>query len=174
MEIMDCVDRCLKLIYEKWYYDKPVNLFHRDKKNLTKAILRYGYVCSQMGWAFDSHFVTKQLISTLVKINKEDISYIPVFLEACIDTSVRQRSEELNEQDKLQRLGLTKSSLPKGKFRDQREKSLEQVVGKIKDNLLPDSVVVVRQSDTEIMASMYRELSKKAPKKAPIKQMNLF
>lgn len=174
MNTMECVDRVLKLIYEKWYHDKDPGVFFRDKRNLTKAILRYGYVCTSMGWSFDAHFVTKQLIKTLVKINNEDITYVPVFLEACIDTAVRQKSEELNEQDKLQKLGLTKQALPKGKFKDQREQSLEKVVGKMKESILPDSVVIVKQSDTEIMATMYRELSKKAPKKQPVKQMSLF
>jgi len=35
-------------------------------------------------------------------------------------------------------------------------------------------VVVVEKSDTEVLAAMYKELSKRKPKKVPVKQMSLF
>ena len=174
MTPLDCIDRCLQIIQEQFYHDKPVQTFYRDKRNLTKAILRYGFVCDQTGWQFDSFFITRNLIKTLTRITAKDVDYIPAFLEACIDNSVRQRADELNEEDKLHRLGIAKARKSPGKFVDRRDQSIEKVVGRIKDSILPDTVVVVEKSDTEVLAAMYRELSKRKPKKVAAKQMSLF
>lgn len=174
MTPLDLIDRCLKVIYDQFYHERPVQVFYRDKKALTKACLRYAFVCDQMGWQFDSFFITKQLIKTLVGIEAKDVQYLPVFLEACIDNSVRQRADELNEKDKLHRLGIAKARKSHGQFADRGSQSLEKVVGRIKDSILPDTVVVVEKSDTEVLAAMYRELSKRKPKKTPVKQMSLF
>lgn len=174
MTPLDLIDRCLQVIHEQFYHDKPVSVFYRDKRNLTKAILRYGFVCDQMGWQFDSFFITKNLIRTLIRITAKDVEYLPAFLEACIDNSVRQLADELNEEDKLHRLGIAKARKSAGKFVDRRDQSLEKVVGRIKDSVLPDTVVVVEKSDTEVLAAMYKELSKRKPKKVPVKQMNLL
>ena len=173
MTPLDMIERCLRVIHEAFYHDKPVQIFYRDKRALTKAILRYGFVCDQMGWEFDSFTVTRNLIKTLTCIEPREVDYIPVFLEACIDTSVRQRADELNEQDKLQRLGISKAR-KSNHFVDRSSQSLDKVVGRIKDSILPDTVVVVEKPDTRIMAEMYRQLAARKPKKIPAKQMSLF
>ncbi len=155
----DTINRCLSVIREKWYLDKHERIFYRDKRMLTKAICRYGYACAERGWNFDSMFITKAIISVLVRIEQEDVEYVPVFIESVIDQHVRQRAEELNAQAK----------------RDRYNQDLAKAKGRIQAAVLPDSVVVVEKSDTEVMAALYRQLNQRKPtKKAPVKQMALL
>ncbi len=154
----DSINRCLQVIKEKWYDDKAERIFYRDKRNLTKAICRYGYVCSQRGWEFQAHEVTGAILNVLIRIDAKEAEYLPVFLEACIDRHVRQRSEEISEQAKALAY----------------KKSMAKAMGVMEKSIVPDSVRIIEKSDTEIMATMYRELNKKGPKKVPSKQLALF
>lgn len=38
MTTSDAIQRCLTVIFEQFYSDKPAGLFYRDKRHLTKAI----------------------------------------------------------------------------------------------------------------------------------------
>ena len=154
----DTINRCLTVIREKWYLDKHERIFYRDKRMLTKAICRYGYVCSQRGWEFDCPYITKAIVTVLVRIDQEDIEYVPVFLESVIDQHVRQKSEELNAQAK----------------RDKYNNDLAKAQSRIRSSVLPGEVVIIEKSDTEIMAALYRQLNSRKPKAASVKQMALF
>ena len=154
----DTINRCLSVIREKWYLDKHERIFYRDKRMLTKSICRYGYVCTERGWNFDAPYITKAIISVLVRIDKDDVEYVPVFIESVIDQHVRQKSEELNAQAK----------------RDRYNKDLDKAKARIQSAVVPDQVVIIEKSDTEIMAALYKQLNTRRPKAAPVKQMALF
>lgn len=170
----DAINRCLQVIRERFYHDQPERIFYRDKRALTKAILRYAYACHRMGWDFDAMTITQELLSTLIRIDASEVEYLPVFLEECIDRAVGMRAEKLGELDKLNKHQLTKRRKDQGKYEDRGEASIEKVIGRLRTTVLPDTVVVVEKSDTEVMALLYKELSKPKPKKAPVKQMSLL
>jgi hypothetical protein len=154
----DCINRCLTIIREKFYHDKPERIFFRDRTALTKAIARYGYACSQRGWEFDSVFVTRAVMATLVRIDDTDIQYLPVYLEQAIDRSVGQRAEELNAQDK----------------RNKRNREMTKALQRIQSSIIPDNQPVFEKSDTEILAQLYRQLNTRKPKKVAEKQLALI
>jgi hypothetical protein len=58
--------------------------------------------------------------------------------------------------------------------RDRYNQDLAKAKGRIQAAILPDTVVVVEKSDTEVMAALYRQLNQRRPKKAPVKQMALL
>ena len=158
MTIHECIDRCLTIIREKFYHDKPERIFFRDRTALIKAISRYGYACTLRGWEFDAFFVTRSIIYTLTRISSEDIQYLPVYLEQAIDRSVGQRAEELNAQDK----------------RNKRNRDITKALQRVQQSVIPDNQPVFEKSDTEILAGLYKQLSVKKPKKAPEKQLSLI
>ena len=154
----DCIGRCLTIIREKFYHDKPERLFFRDKTALMKAIARYGYSCTQRGWEFDSVFVTRAVIATLVRIDPSEVKYLPVYLEQAIDRSVGQRAEELNAQDK----------------RNKRNRDITKALHRVQQSVIPDDKPIFEKSDTEVLAALYKQLSVKKPKKAPEMQLSLI
>lgn len=142
-------------MFEKWYHDKE-RLFYRDKRSIMKAIARYGYVCHERGWTFDEFSLCQQLLRVLQKIDGSNATYLPVFLEAAIDSHVRQRAEEIKAQSEKER---ARKTLVKS------YKSLERMV-------VPDQLIV-EKSATEVLAALYKDLSKKKPK-ANAKQLSLI
>lgn len=171
MTASDSIQRCLTVIYEQFYAEKPVSLFYRDRLQLTKAICRFGKSCRDMGWDFDAAFVTRHIVGLLVRIARKDFDHLPSYLESTIDASVRQKAEELGEADKLRKYTTT----DKGAYPEKRrQKAIDAVIGNLKESVLPDSVVVVEKSDTEVLASMWKHLNTRKPKKAPVKQLSLL
>lgn len=155
----DAINRCLQVIYERWYADKSERLFFRDKRALTKAICRYAYVCNDRGWEFEAMELCKQILHVLVRLDGSKAEYLPVFLEACIDSHVRQRAEEIQEHAR----------------KNAQRKFREKAVDEIRKAVVPDSVVVVQKTATEVLAELYKDLSRRSkPERKSGKQMALF
>lgn len=171
MTAADSIQRCLTVIFEQFYAGKPTSMFYRDKRQLTKAICRFGQSCTLMGWDFDANFITRHIVGLLVRISRTDFDHLPSYLESAIDSSVRQKAEELGEADKLRKFTTT----DKGRYPTKRgEQAIDAVIGNLKAAVLPDSVVVVKESDTAVMANLWKTLNKRGPKKAPVKQLSLL
>jgi hypothetical protein len=97
-QVVILIDTCLTYVRTHFYQDKPSHDWHRDERQLTKAIARYGYECHQRGWEFEPMEIQRDIIRLLFKMSEqqEGIKYLPVYLEAAIDKHIRTRAEELS------------------------------------------------------------------------------
>lgn len=137
MTIPELIEAVLGSIRGQFYGDKPAREFLRDRPALMKAIARWGYVCAQRGWDFQSSFIARDLCLLLNEIKRQrvEIKYLPTYLHGAVDKRVRVRAEELQAAARL----------------------LAPKVNRSVAGIRP--VVVVERSDTEVLATLYRGLS---------------
>lgn len=81
------------------FYRGDVGGFMRDRRNLVKAIARYGTICHQRGWELTPEFIQADILRVLAsfRARRDEIEYLPVYLQQAIDLHCRQKAEELRE-----------------------------------------------------------------------------
>lgn len=101
MNVAQLIEHVLRKIAEAFYRDRAQD-FMRDKRALTKAIARYGVECHARGWDFHPETISTDICTLLkqIKQQKNDIAYLPVYLEGAVDRSIRLRADELSEKHK--------------------------------------------------------------------------
>lgn len=140
MSIDDLITDTLDVIRSQFYADRPRE-FKRDETALMKAIARWGYECRQRGWHFDAQFIQRQFLELLNDIKRRgaEIKWLPVYLHGAVGRWIGQRAEELQVQ----------------------ARSMGTKVSKIVQGVRTVDAVV-EKSDTEILATLYRDLRKKS------------
>ncbi len=154
MSVDDLISDTLDVIRSQFYPDHARE-FKRDETALMKAIARWGYECHRRGWEFDAHFIQRQILDLLNDIKRRgaDVQWLPVYLHGAVGRWIGQRSEEL--QAHARRVAPHIVKIVKG-------------LGKVD--------AVVEKTDTEILATLYRDLrTKQRRRRAPkVKQQELF
>jgi hypothetical protein len=84
----------------KDFYTGRDNDFHRDYIALTKALARYGCECAKRGWHLEPRAIFQDLHKLLTRVlpRRDEIEYLPVYLESTIRSHVGYRSEEIQRQ----------------------------------------------------------------------------
>lgn len=94
MAVSDLVEGLLGQIRTTWYAGRARE-YKRDERALLKGIARYGHECARRGWEFEAQAIYDDILPMLRKMTRQEIGYLPVYLEAAIDQHVRERAEEL-------------------------------------------------------------------------------
>lgn len=138
MTVPELIHDVLGTIRRQFYCDQPERNFFRDENELRRAVARYGYACEQRGWHFDSRAILAELMQLLNEIKRTgaDIHYFPRYLAGAVDRHIGQRAEELSAQ----------------------AKALDRRVKRAVSTVQP--VVVVEKTDTEVLATVYRDLTR--------------
>lgn len=139
MTLSDSILALLDEVRVTFYADKSTRIYCRDERALLKSISRYGHECVRRGWFFDARAIKSELVTLLRSMAKTKAhpEYLPIYLEAAVDSHVRVRAEELSES--------AKRIAPK--------------VSKIV-RTTQGVVAVVAPSDAEVLATVYRDLAK--------------
>lgn len=151
MTVDELIVEVLNLVRNGFYADR-VREFKRDERQLTKAILRYGYECDQRGWNFDARHIFRELAAILQKIRTgaAEIEYLPVYLDGAVRRHIGQRAEELSAKAK---------SLPV---------NTAKLVAGLK------TVEAVREtSAVEICAAVFKELSRHRRRQTKARAVNV-
>ncbi len=99
MNLPDLLTLTLCRIHKDFYVNRN-NEFHRDYTALTKAIARYGYECAKRNWHLDSSAIYRdihKLLSGVLK-RRNEIEYLPAYLDSAIRSHIGLRSEEIQSQ----------------------------------------------------------------------------
>ena len=141
MNLADLID-CLLTRIRREQYPNREREFMRDRNALLKAIARYGYECQQRAWQFEESKIfteINQLLDTM-RGKRDQIQYLPVYLEWAIDRHIRQRADELSDEAK--KCGPRIWSLVKQVEEDGKR-------------------IVVKATPVETLAALYRDLGKR-------------
>lgn len=146
-----------KLLHQiRWvFYTHDERGYHRDERNLSQAIARYGYECHSRGWDLEPEFIHRDLAALLVQVQAsfDRRKYLPIYLEAAVDRHIRLRAEELQAE--------ARRVAPK----------VQKLFASVR------SVECRRITDTEILATVYRDLrrqTKRRRKNPRSKQLSLI
>ena len=150
MTIDALIDSTLERIYRDHYDGKPRHReWFKSQPALMKAIARYGHECWNRGWEFDADAIYDQLRIVLNKLARHSLAiegWFPVYLEAAVDSHVRNRADELSVASK-------KSAI---------------IIGRAVAGLRVGEVR--RQTDVETMNTLYRNLAARKVKRKAVKK----
>jgi hypothetical protein len=141
MTVADLIERVLQVVREQFYAAKPARDFVRDRTMLMQAIARYGFACHRNGWEFEPAQIVQDLLKLLPTIKPPDHQWLPRYLESCIDRSIRQRAEQLQQVAR-------KNAAP--------AKVAQRGLGKLQ--VLPETVIVREPGTVETLDTLYRDL----------------
>lgn len=146
MTLPDLLTLSLCRIHKDFYINRERE-FHRDYTALTKAIARYGYECAKRGWHLQPVDIYRDIHKLLSRIlpRREEIEYLPVYLDEAIRSHVNRRAEEIQE--------LAVSSGVKRK--------IEHVLDGTQ------RVAKVVSTDTELLAQLHASIQRRKAKPKP-------
>jgi hypothetical protein len=99
MTLPDLLTLSLCRIHKDFYINRERE-FHRDYTALTKAIARYGYECAKRNWHLEPAAIYRdihKLLSGVLK-RRDEIEYLPAYLDSAIRSHIGLRSEEIQAQ----------------------------------------------------------------------------
>lgn len=138
----------LQRIHKDFYVGRDKE-FHRDYRALTKALSRYGYECAQRGWHLQPRAIYQDLHKLLTGVLKrrDEIGYLPVYLDEAVRSHVNTRAEEIQAQA--------------------RASQIERTITVTMEGLKPVAKVV--PTTTELLAELHASLRRRKAKPAPPK-----
>lgn len=96
MSVAELIDQVMHRVRVRFYSDRPVREWVRDRNALLKAVARYGHECTQRGWRFEADELAGRLVALLNRIERPGgEGWFPKYLEAAVDQHVRERAEEI-------------------------------------------------------------------------------
>lgn len=142
MTVDALIAKLIAHIRSVWYRGNERG-YYRDERALCQAIARYGYECHNRGWDLQPEFICRDMVMLLnqVKSSFDRSKYLPIYLEAAIDRHIRLRAEELQAE--------ARKIAPK----------VQKLVASIR------SVECRRITDTEILATVYRDLKRQSKRR---------
>lgn len=148
MTLPDLLTLSLCRIHKDFYINRERE-FHRDYTALTKAIARYGCECAKRGWHLEPADIYRdihKLLSGVLK-RRDEIEYLPVYLDEAIRSHVNRRAEE------IQQLAVSRGL----------QRRVEHVVEGTQ------RVVKVVSTDTELLAQLHASIKRRkaTPKPKP-------
>lgn len=148
MTVPELIERVLVAVRDHFYGAKPPRDFVRDRTALIRAISRYGYACHQNGWEFEPAQIVADLLKLLPTIKPPEHQWLPRYLEACIDRSIRQRAEQLQQAARKNARTANVAS---------------QALAKL--TVLPATVIVREPGSIELLDALHRDLKRGARRK---------
>lgn len=153
MTIEAPIERTTRRIHKEFYAERDLR-FWQDFRPLVKAITKYGYECNQRGWEMQPHAIywdISRLLDSMRK-HKDDIEYLPAYLESTVRNHVGMRAEEIQALSNANRTS--------------------RAVRVITDGVRP--VVEVISTDTQLLAALHASLLKHRSKAKPHRQLQLL
>lgn len=148
MNIPDLLTLTLCRIHKDFYIHRD-NEFHRDYVALTKALTRYGYECAQRGWNLQPRAIYLDIHKLLTGVLKrrDEIKYLPAYLDEAIRSHVNTRAEEIQAEA----------------FTSRVQRKVEHV---LRGTM---AVAIVEPTDTEVLGQMFSSIKRKPRQPAPPK-----
>lgn len=142
MTLSAAIDLLLERIRREHYAHRDTHAWKRDERALMQAIARYGHECSTRGWYFEEAEIwaaINRLLDTMLP-KRDQIRYLPIYLERAVDQHIRERAEELSD----------------------RAKAITTPLSAVRRGMQPAPArVVIQRQPVEVLSDLWRDLRRR-------------